>query len=216
MYSEIILINMNVSTDDIVCDKSYSFVEFANILIGDNTIADDSLKIYNIKEMYDGYIKYLMVKKCDSEDIKRYRMETAVDYYLDFYGNNNIDRNALILQYKDFITDNFNKKLNHPKCFLTIARREHIAYELKEKMDYENCDINTHYKMINMKYEYYSELNNSEKHKQAIKNDDYCDEYNENHYDDEHDSSICNSDDYDDYYCEYISEDDSEYYSDDY
>uniref|UniRef100_A0A6C0LCY3 Uncharacterized protein n=1 Tax=viral metagenome TaxID=1070528 RepID=A0A6C0LCY3_9ZZZZ len=208
---------MNAYND--IAKEDYSFADFANIMIGDNTIASDSHEIYNIKELYDGYIKHLMVRKYKHEDILRYRMEAVVDYYLDFYGSNkNYDRSKLVAQYKNSITDCFDKKLNPPKCFLTIARREDIANELKEKMEYESCDINTHYKMINMKYEYYGELNNSEKQKQsAIENDEYYDECNDYYNEDELNSSICNSDDYDDYYCgECISEDDSEYYSDDY
>ena len=212
---------MNAYND--IAKTDYSFADFANIMISDNTIADDSREIYNIKELYDGYIKHLMVRKYKREDILRYRMEAIVDYYLDFYGNNkNYDRSKLIAQYKNSIADRFDKKLNPPKCYLTIARREDIANELKEKMEYESCDINTHYKMINMKYEYYGELNNSEKQMQkqmqtANDNDEYYDEYNDHYNDDELNSSICNSDDYEDYYCgECISEDDSEYYSDDY
>jgi hypothetical protein len=198
-------------------NTDYCFADFANIMINDNTIAEDSLKIYNIKELYDGYIKHLMVRKYNKDDILRYRMEAVVDYYIDFYGNNkNYDRNKLIAQYKNCIDDSFDKKLNPPKCFLTMARREYLANELKEKMEYESCDINTHYKMINAKYKYYNDLNNAEKQKQTNDNDEYYDEYNENNYEDELNSSIYNSDDYDDYYCEYISEEDSEYYSDDY
>jgi hypothetical protein len=198
-------------------NTDYCFADFANIMINDNTIAEDYLKIYNIKELYDGYIKHLMVRKYNKEDILRYRMEAVVDYYIDFYGNNkNYDRNKLIAQYKNCINDSFDKKINPPKCFLTMARREYLANELKEKMEYESCDINTHYKMINAKYKYYNDLNNAEKQKQTNENDEYYDEHNENNYEDELNSSIYNSDDYDDYYCEYISEEDSEYYSDDY
>jgi len=198
-------------------NTDYCFADFANIMISDDAIADNSLKIYNIKELYDGYVKHLMVRKYNTEDILRYRMEAVVDYYIDFYGNNkNYDRNKLIAQYKNCINDNFDKKLNPPKCFLTMARREYLANELREKMENESCDINTHYKMINAKYEYYNQLNNTERQKHANENDEYYDEYNENNYEDEFNSSICNSDDYDDYYCEYISEEDSEYYSDDY
>ena len=201
-----------------IAKTDYSFADFANIMISDNNITNYSHEIYNIKELYDGYIKHLMVRKYNKEDILRYRMEAVVDYYLDFYGNNkNFDRNKLVAQYKNSIVDDFDKKLNPPKCFLTIARREDIANELKEKMEYESCDINTHYKTINMKYEYYNELHNCKKQKQTVnENDEYYDEYNDYYNDDELNSSICNSDDYDDYYCEYISEDDSEYYSDDY
>jgi hypothetical protein len=97
-----------------------------------------------------------------------------------------------------------------------MTRREYLANELREKMENESCDINAHYKMINAKYEYYNQLNNTERQKHANENDEYYDEYNENNYEDVFNSSICNSDDYDDYYCEYISEEDSEYYSDDY
>jgi hypothetical protein len=198
-------------------NTDYCFADFAKIMISDNAIADDSLKIYNIKELYDGYVKHLMVRKYNTEDILRYRMEAVVDYYIDFYGNNkNYDKNKLIAQYKNCINDNFDKKLNPPKCFLTMARREYLANELREKMENESCDINMHYKMINAKYEYYNQLNNTERQKHANENDEYYDEYNENNYEDEFNSSICNSDDYDDYYCEYISEEDSEYYSDDY
>lgn len=198
-------------------NTEYCFADFANIMINDNTIAEDYLKIYNIKELYDGYIKHLMVRKYNKDDIQRYSMEAVVDYYIDFYGNNkNYDRNKLIAQYKNCIDDSFDKKLNPPKCFLTMARREYLANELKEKMEYESCDINTHYNMINAKYKYYNDLNNAEKQKQTNENDEYYNEYNENNYEDELNSSNYNSDDYDDYYCEYISEEDSEYYSDDY
>jgi hypothetical protein len=196
----------------------YSFNEFAAIMINKNTLTDESLTIYNIKELFDGYVKHLIVRKINVDDIKKYRMEVVVNYYIDFYGiNKNYDRNKLISQYKNCIVDDISNKLNPPKSFFTMARREYIANELKEKTEYENCDINTHYNTINKKYEYYRELNNSEERKRAIENDDnYIDYYYDNYEDDEHNSSNYNSDDYDDYYCDYISEDDSEYYSDDY
>jgi hypothetical protein len=196
----------------------YSFNEFAAIMINKNTLTDESLTIYNIKELFDGYVKHLIVRKINVDDIKKYRMEVVVNYYIDFYGiNKNYDKNKLISQYKNSIVDDITNKLNPPKSFFTMARREYIANELKEKTEYENCDINTHYNTINKKYEYYRELNNSEERKRAIENDDnYIDYYYDNYEDDENNSSNYNSDDYDDYYCDYISEDDSEYYSDDY
>lgn len=197
----------------------YSFNDFAAIMINKNTLTDESLTIYNIKELFDGYVKHLIVRKINVDNIKKNRMEAVVNYYIDFYGNDkNYDKNKLITQYKNCIVDDFSNKLNPPKSFFTMARREYIANELKEKTEYENCDINTHYDTINKKYEYYRELNNSEERKRAIENDDnYIDySYYDNYEDDEHNSSNYNSDDYDDYYCDYISEDDSEYYSDDY
>ena len=44
----------------------YSFNEFATIMINDKTLINDSNKIYNNKELFYGYIKYLMTKKYDN------------------------------------------------------------------------------------------------------------------------------------------------------
>ena len=76
----------------------YSFNEFATIMINDKTLINDSNKIYNIKELFDGYIKYLMTKKYDNNVIKEYRAKTTIDYYIDFYcDNKKYDRNELII-----------------------------------------------------------------------------------------------------------------------
>lgn len=196
----------------------YSFNDFATIMINKNTLTNESLIIYNIKELFDGYVKHLIVRKYNVDDIKRYRMDAIVNYYIDFYGiNKNCDKNKLIIEYKKIIVDDFSNKLNPPKSFFTMARREYIANELKEKTEYENCDINTHYNTINKKYEYYNELNNSEERKRTTENEDNYNDYNYyDNYEDEHNSSNYNSDDYDDYNFDYISDDKSDYYSDDY
>ena len=145
----------------------YSFNEFATIMINDKTLINDSNKIYNIKELFDGYIKFLMTKKYDNNVIKEYRAKTTIDYYIDFYcDNKKYDRNELIEQYKKNIIDNFDKILNPPKSFFTMARREYIENEKREQNEKENCDINTHYDTINKKYEYYNKLNSMEKQKQ--------------------------------------------------
>ena len=91
----------------------YSFVEFANILNNDNYITDTSHKIYYIKELYDSYTKYLMVRKYSIDNIKIKRMFSVINNYIDFYGDNkNYDRKNLENEYKNRIVDNFNKKLN--------------------------------------------------------------------------------------------------------
>ena len=102
----------------------YSFNEFATIMINDKTLINDSNKIYNIKELFDGYIKFLMTKKYDNNVIKEYRAKTTIDYYIDFYcDNKKYDRNELIEQYKKNIIDKFGEqkweviisKLNDPE-----------------------------------------------------------------------------------------------------
>lgn len=188
----------------------YSFVDFANILIGDNTVKDTTSLIYNIKELYDGYTKYLMVCKCNSDDIKRKRMHNVISYYIDFYGaNKNYDRKNLENEYKNCIVDTFNKTLDPPKSFFTTARRYYLSYELSEKIENENCDINSHYSNINKKYEYYYNLQKSKE-----LNDDDNDELylDEDIVEDDNMSHSYNSDEYYDY--DAITEDDSDYYSD--
>jgi hypothetical protein len=195
----------------------YSFNEFATIMINDKTLINDSNKIYNIKELFDGYIKFLMTKKYDNNVIKEYRAKTTIDYYIDFYcDNKKYDRNELIEQYKKNIIDNFDKILNPPKSFFTMARREYIENEKREQNEKENCDINTHYDTINKKYEYYNKLNSMEKQKQINDNDEYYNEHFENNINDEEYNSSNYYSDYDDYDYDYIRENESEYYSDDY
>ena len=195
----------------------YSFNEFATIMINDKTLINDSNKIYNIKELFDGYIKFLMTKKYDNNVIKEYRAKTTIDYYIDFYcDNKKYDRNELIEQYKKNIIDNFDKILNPPKSFFTMARREYIENEKREQNEKENCDINTHYDTINKKYEYYNKLNSMEKQKQINDNDEYYNEHFENNINDEEYNSSNYYRDYDDYDYDYNSENESEYYSDDY
>lgn len=188
----------------------YSFIDFANILNEDNTVKDKSSIIYNIKELYDGYTKYLMVCKCDLDDIKRKRMQSVISNYIDFYGDNkDYDRKSLENEYNNCVTDPFNKTLDPPKSFFARARRDYLSYKLSEKIENENCDINSHYSNINKKYEYYHNLQtnkelNEDDNDIIYLDEDIEDEYMSHNYDSE--------DEYYDY--DAITEDDSDYYSD--
>ena len=188
----------------------YSFVDFANILNADNTVKDTSSLIYNIKELYDGYTKYLMVCKCDLDDIKRKRMQSVISNYIDFYGDNKAyNRKGLESEYYNCVTDPFNKALDPPKSFFTRARRDYLSYELSEKIENENCDINSHYTNINKKYEYYHNLQT----KKELNDDDNDIIYLDEDIDDEEIMSHnYDSDEYYDY--DAITEEDSDYYSD--
>jgi hypothetical protein len=188
----------------------YSFVDFANILNADNTVKDTNSLIYNIKELYDGYTKHLMVCKCDLDDIKRKRMQSVISNYIDFYGDNkNYDRMMLENEYKNHIIDTFNKTLDPPKSFFTRARRDYLNYEKEEQTERENCDINNHYMNINKKYEYYHNLQSNKE----IKDDDNDELYlYEDIVDDDYMSHSYDSEEYYDY--DDITEDESDYYSD--
>jgi hypothetical protein len=187
----------------------YSFVDFANILNADNTVKDTTSLIYNIKELYDGYTKHLMVCKCDLDDIKRKRMQSVISNYIDFYGDNkDYDRKSLENEYNNCVTDSFNKTLDPPKSFFTRALRDYLSYELSEKIENENCDINSHYTNINKKYEYYHNLQTNKE----LNEDDNDIIYLDEDIEDENMSHNYDSDEYYDY--DAITEDDSDYYSD--
>jgi len=187
----------------------YSFVDFANILNADNTVKDTTSLIYNIKELYDGYTKHLMVCKCDLDDIKRKRMQSVISNYIDFYGDNkDYDRKSLENEYNNCVTDSFNKTLDPPKSFFTRARRDYLSYELSEKIENENCDINSHYTNINKKYEYYHNLQTNKE----LNDDDNDIIYLDEDIEEENMSHNYDSDEYYDY--DAITEDDSDYYSD--
>lgn len=190
----------------------YSFVEFANTLNNDNNILDTKDNIYYIKELYDSDTKHLMVSKLSIDNIKIKRMHSIINNYIDMYGDNkNYDRKTLETEYLNYVIDNFNKKLNPPKSFFTTANRDYLDYVLKEKIEEENCDINNHYKNINKKYEYYNNLNKNKN----ISTDEIDELYLlEDMFEEDNHSTSYYSDDYYDF--DLITDDDSEYLSDEY
>ena len=96
--------------------KSYSFIDFANLLNNNIDNVNKNDIIYNIKELYDSYTKHLIVRKYNINDIKVQRMLAVINNYIDLYGDNqNCDRKNLEIEYKNNIIDNISNKLNPPK-----------------------------------------------------------------------------------------------------
>lgn len=188
----------------------YSFVDFANILNNQVYPTDKTALIYNIKELYDSYTKYLMIKKYNIEIIKNKRMHAVINNYIDFYSVTDCNKDTLEKDYMDNVTDNLKEKTNYITSFFANAQRYYNNYENEKKIEIENCDIISHYNNINKKYEYYSNL----KKNSEVITEDTCESYlYEDIYEEDIVSCSYNSDDY--YYTyDNFSDDESDYYSD--
>jgi len=204
-------VNNNNNVSIIVNDDNYN--DFSNFVknINDSTVENDDY-FDAIKNLYNGYTNFLVSRKYCKEYIKEMREKAVIDNYM-LYINKQFDSEYiknLSEYYKKNINDDFDKKLNPPSCIFTAASREKRFDEENKIKEYINCDINTHYKTINSKYEYYNNLNklneleDFEEFEAEIYEDEYCDE------------PYYYSTEEDEYYNDYISDYESDYLSDDY
>lgn len=151
------------------------------------------------KNYVDSYSVFLTSRKYPIDDIKNYRKKAIISNYL--YNNINSNKEEILSQY-NFNDDTYNILLTP-----SYINNENINNEtIKETED----DIETHYKMINSKYEYYNNISN--------KNDtsnEYTDEYqSEYSMFDESDRFTTTYDDDEDYYDDYEYVVEEEYTSD--
>jgi hypothetical protein len=174
---------------------------------------DDALKDY-----YDAYCSYLVSRKYNIADIKKYRKNTIIDFYIMQNKLDNSLRNDLNNYYSNNIIDTFNKKLDPPPCFFHQARMSQKYQEEQEKRELETDDVAQHY--ISLKNMYKSVYEGMTMSSANVNNPNYnnqseCED-NESNYDKSRE--YCDNDEYyniydSDYYSEYDYN--SEAYSDD-
>lgn len=160
---------------------------------------DDALKDY-----YDAYCSYLISRKYNTDEIKKYRKNTIIDLYIMQNKLDNSLRSDLDNYYNNNIIDTFNKKLDPPPCFFHQARMSQKYQEEQEKRELDTDDVAQHY--INLKNMYKSVFEGMTT-SSANANNPNCNiqsdcEDNESNYD-----KFC------DYYDEYYNIYDSDYYS---
>lgn len=171
---------------------------------------DDALKDY-----YDAYCTYLVSRKYNIADIKKYRKNTIIDFYIMQNKLDNSLRNDLDNYYSNNIIDTFNKKLDPPPCFFHQARMSQKYQEEQEKRELETDDVAQHYiSLKNMYKSVYEGMTTSSANanNQNYNNQSDCED-NESNY--EKSREYCDNDEYyniydSDYYSEY------DYYSDAY
>lgn len=187
-----------------------SSIDYANFLsfiaqMNNDSNCDEEMSCY--KNIYEGYTTYMVSKKYNINHIKRARMNSIINSYID-YKNSIFDKKLLIDYYKNNYSDSFNIVLNPPKCMFTAAAREKRIEAEYEKREKETDDIKKHYDEINEKYKYYYELSQK-------KEDDFEEEFQEE-YQEYSEDDYYSTEDSDDCYYDYYSDYESEYMSDEY
>lgn len=183
------------------------FTDFAMRMNNSYEFQDDVLDA--IKTLYENFSKFMVSKKYSNEYIKNMRMESVIKNF-EFYKNAKYNKEDMVKYYKINIVDNFNKKLDPPKCFFTEVARENRQDAERELFEKETDDINHHYDCINKKYKIINELSQKNIDEESDI-EDWCHYYNDTDIDDEY-YSTTDSEDYEYYYSDY----ESDYLSDEY
>uniref|UniRef100_A0A6C0J2U6 Uncharacterized protein n=1 Tax=viral metagenome TaxID=1070528 RepID=A0A6C0J2U6_9ZZZZ len=189
---------LNTIHFDSYCNYICNNIDFKEKLITEGEYLDA------IRDYCNNFSSFLLIKKKDLDNIKEYRKNIIIDYYISTYKVDN--KEVLNKYYLDNIKDNYNMTFKPPLSY---------EYYCNDLINNVNDDVNDHYNFINKKCEYYG--NKSMIDKNNIEDDlnyafddgdtisivstidDYYDEY----------------DDYEDYNDEYYDENE-EYFSDDY
>jgi len=156
-----------------------------------------------IRDYCNNFCSFLLIKKKDLDNIKEYRKNIIIEYYISTYKVDN--KEVLNNYYLTNINDSYNRVLNPPSSY---------EYYFNDFMDDENDDVKDHYDFINKKCEYYGNKSMTEKNSAE---DDLDNVFN----DGDTISIVSSHDDYYEEYEEYDSFDDyydenEEYFSDDY
>lgn len=172
------------------------------------------------KTYYDAYSSYLVARKYNLEDVKTYRMNSLIDYFMELNKLNQNYREDLRKYYLTYIKDNFNTVLNAPRCPFYEAERLQREEEQQAQYEDDTDEVRQHYKDLEAKYkcivdmvykinhpdeeqyddEYYAYSDRSSTTSDTIDFDEY-DYYEDYEYDDNYDNY--EQDDYisdDDYY----------------
>lgn len=179
------------------------FIDFATKMNNTSDINEENLDA--IKTLHECYSKYMVIKKYSNEYIKNMRMNSVINNY-ENYKCQKYDKVDIIKYYKTNIVDNFDKKLDPPKCLFNAAAREKKRMEEQEQFEIDTDDIKHHYDTINMKYKYYNELS-YKNNKDESDDEEYFDEDNDEY------EYYMSSDSDDSYEC-YYSDNETDYMSD--
>lgn len=194
-----------------------TFASFCIFMNNENLHHDNQYELEAYKVLLDAYCTHLIANKNDIKNIKDIRMKTIINYYIETsMKSDEYSVNDYVDYYKNNVVDNFNYKLNPPRCPFYILDK--IDREIKENEIFEDetDDINFHYKNIANKYYYYGNLGNkniTEDYNSDIEmySDDDVSEYS--YTEDEY--GEYSSYDYEDDYSQYDIYENDDYISDD-
>jgi hypothetical protein len=180
-----------------------NFVDFCSYFNNDNNRSMRFDELGAFKDYYAAYSSYLVARKYDLEDIKRFRMNSVIDYFMQINMLNDTYRDELRRYYIKYVQDDFNRTLNPPRCpFYLEEKYAEEQQKLKEYED-ETDEVKQHYRELDAKYKYFAELN----HKLTCHDEDDDNMSSSESYQEYHDYASTSSEAYDNYYDEYSYDD---------
>jgi hypothetical protein len=156
-----------------------NFVDFCSYFNNDN---NESTRFYDIaafKNYYNAYSNYLVARKYNLEDIKKYRMNSVIDYFMQINMLSDTYRDELRLYYLKHINDDYNRTLNPPRCPFYLEEKLKREQAQQEEYENETDEVKQHYRELDAKSTYLVRLNYKLTHADEG-NDivcDTCDEY---------------------------------------
>ncbi len=191
------------------------FVDFCKYFLNDDT-SNKIIELQNYRDYFNAYNSFMVSRKMHLNDIKSRRMNSVIDYYMDLYHIDNELRQQYVKLYLENIHDNFNKILDPPaNPFFLEEKRQKEEEELQRKEE-ENDDVRFHYKCLESKYKYFTDLVYRMNHPYEF-DDDMMNEIDHKIDDNIDSDNTSNIEEYseDDYYDEEIYDEyNDDYYSD--
>ena len=110
------------------------------------------------KIYFDAYCSFMVSRKYDIDDIKKYRMNSVIDYFMDYNDLNPVYREDLRKYYQTYIKDTFNKTLNAPRCIFYEEEKRQREEQMQQQFEDETDEVNQHYRELASKYKYFADL----------------------------------------------------------
>lgn len=199
-----------------------NFVDFCSYFNNDNNVSTRFTDMSAFKNYYNAYSNYLVARKYNLEDIKRYRMNSVIDCFIQINMLSDTYRDELRKYYLRYIKDDFNRILDPPRCPFYLEEKQQKEEALQQQYENETDEVKQHYNELDAKYKYLAHLNyvlnHPDEHEDTIADNylDYCDytstsseacdnyydEYSHDEYEfyDAYDNDNYDEEDYDDDY----------------
>ena len=188
-----------------------NFVDFCDYFNNQNNAKSEFDEIAAYKSMYNAYSSYLVARKYNLDDIKKYRMNSLIDYFIQINKLPDNTREEFRKYYISYIKDDFNVTLNPPKCPFYEEERIQREEAERQRIEEENDDIKEHYRQLDCKYKYFANLVHRLNNPHLYEDDNHDDYLL---YDDN--TSTSDSDEsYEDYSSYEYDDDQNDYYEND-
>lgn len=190
-----------------------NFIDLCSYFNNENNNSSRFDELAAFKNYYNAYSSYLVSRKYNLEDIKRFRMNSVIDYFIQINMLNDTARDELRKYYLEHIHDNFNRSLDPPKCPFYLAEKAAEEQRKYDEYDNETDEVKQHYRELDARCKYFAELNyklthpedddnksdtSEEYHDYTSTSSEACDFYEEYSYDDYDNNDAYDNDNYED------------------